>query len=180
MLPVSDLELRAATLDDVDALVDLLHSAYRGDSSRAGWTTEADLLTGPRTTPAEVASCIAGTRTRLLVAERPGPAGRELVGCAHVAVVDGAGYFGMFAVRPALQGAGLGKLILTEAERVAREEWGQAEMRMTVLEARTELIAFYARRGYTPTGETSPFFDDDLHGIPQVEGLRFAHLHKRL
>ena len=39
---------RAATEDDVPALVRLVNSAYRGDSSRAGWTTEADLLGGVR------------------------------------------------------------------------------------------------------------------------------------
>lgn len=182
MLPMSDLALRAATTSDVDDLVTLLHAAYRGDSSRQGWTTEADLLDGGRTTTAEVRACIERPRSCVVVAERPAADGSlELVACAHVAVEDGAGYFGMFAVRPTLQGGGIGKVLLAEAERVAREEWGQTTMRMTVIDARTELLAFYERRGYRRTGETTPFdFGDEDHGIPRVAGLRFATLTKRI
>jgi GNAT superfamily N-acetyltransferase len=179
---MSDLVLRAATTADVDDLVDLLHAAYRGDSSRQGWTTEADLLDGGRTTPAEVRACIERPRSAIVVAERPTADGSlELVACAHVAVEGGAGYFGMFAVRPTLQGGGIGKVLLAEAERVARHEWGQSTMRMTVIDARTELLAFYERRGYRRTGETSPFdFGDEDHGIPKVQGLKFETLEKHL
>ena len=112
---MTDLRFRPATPADVDAIVALVESAYRGDASRAGWTTEADLLDGRRTGPDAVLPCIESPRSVVLVAETDSG---ELVGCAHVAEEDGGGYFGMFAIRPTLQGAGLGKRLLAEAERL--------------------------------------------------------------
>lgn len=117
------LVFRAAAAADTDAIVALVESAYRGDASRAGWTTEADLLDGRRTGPDDITACLARERSRILLAERPQADGVELLACAHVAEEDGAGYFGMFAVRPTLQGGGVGSAVLTEAERIAREEW---------------------------------------------------------
>ena len=38
-----------ATEKDIPQLNVLINSAYRGDSSKQGWTTEADLLDGIRT-----------------------------------------------------------------------------------------------------------------------------------
>src|ERR1044071_3666467 len=64
------LTFRDATDADVDALVALIESAYRGDSSRAGWTTEADILEGQRTDPQGVLAVIESTAGRLLVFER--------------------------------------------------------------------------------------------------------------
>jgi ribosomal protein S18 acetylase RimI-like enzyme len=87
----------------------------------------------------------------------------------------------MFAVRPALQGAGLGGLVLAEAERFAREEWKAAEMHMTVISAREDLIAWYVRRGYRRTGETRPFpYGDERFGLPRREDLEFELLTKKL
>ncbi|MGJ4727954.1 GNAT family N-acetyltransferase [Luteimonas sp. SDU101] len=168
---------RAATAHDIPALVALVTSAYRGEASRAGWTTEADLLEGERIDPAVLAADLARPRSRVLVAD--GTDG--LVACAHVADEDGAGYFGMFAVHPALQGGGLGARLLAECERVARQEWGLPAMRMTVIDVRHELIAWYRRRGYRPTGVFKPFpYGDERFGIPLRDDLRFEVLEKRL
>ncbi|CAG7570889.1 acetyltransferase (GNAT) family protein [Barrientosiimonas humi] len=168
---------RLATVDDVPAVVTLVTSSYRGEASRAGWTTEADLLDGERLDPQVLRADIERPDSKVLLAERSG----ELVACAHVAVEDGAGYFGMFAVRPDLQGAGLGKQVLGEAERVAREEWRLPAMRMTVLTARADLIAFYERRGFRRTGATKPFpYGDERFGRPRREDLEFAVLEKQL
>ncbi len=92
---MDELSFRAATEADVDAVVALVESAYRGESSRAGWTTEADLLDGRRTGPDEIGEYLARPRSLILLAERD----RDLLACAHVAEEDGAGYFGMFSVR---------------------------------------------------------------------------------
>jgi len=155
--------VRAATDDDVDAVVQLVHSAYRGDSSRAGWTTEADLLDGLRTNADEVTSLV----PHLLVAEHEG----ELVGCCTVVPKDDHAYFGLFAVRPGLQAGGIGSVLLAAAEDRARG-LGFASMEMTVLALRTELIAFYVRRGYVATGQSVPFpYGDTRYGLPRVEGL---------
>ena len=168
---------RDATPDDVDAIVVLVTSAYRGEASRAGWTTEADLLDGNRIDPDVLRADIARERSRVLLASQGG----ELVACAHVAIEDGAGYFGMFAVRPVLQGGGVGKAVLAEAERVARVDWGLPMMRMTVIDVREELIAWYERRGYRRTGIKKPFpAVDPRFGIPKRDDLRFEVLEKPL
>jgi len=171
------LAFRAATADDVPALVQLVTSAYRGEASRAGWTTEADILDGNRIVPEVLLEDIARPRSRILLAERAG----ALIGCAHVEARGDRGYFGMFAVRPTLQGSGLGRAILLEAERIAREEWRLPLMRMTVIDVRTELIAWYERRGYRNTGETLPFpATDPRFGLPKRDDLRFVVLEKDL
>ena len=178
---MSDLVFRSATPADVDALVVLVTSAYRGDASRAGWTTEADLLDGNRIDPDVLRADIERRRSRVLLAERMGPDANaaELLACAHVADEDGAGYFGMFSVRPDLQGGGIGKAVLAEAERIVRDEWRLPAMRMTVIDVREELIAWYQRRGYRRTGIKKPFpATDPRFGIPKRADLRFEVLEK--
>lgn len=168
---------RNATPADIDAIVALVTSAYRGDASRAGWTTEADLLDGNRIDPEVLRTDLERPRSRVLLAEADG----GLQACAHVADEDGAGYFGMFAVRPGLQGGGLGKQLLAECERIARDEWQLPVMRMTVIDVRAELIAYYERRGYRRTGEFKPFpYGDSRFGQPKRDDLRFEVLEKPL
>lgn len=171
------IDFRDAAEADIPALVLLVTSAYRGDASRAGWTTEADLLDGNRIDPEVLRADILRAGSRILLAERSG----DMLGCAHVCIEDGAGYFGMFSVRPDLQGAGLGKLLLAEAERVVREDWKLPAMRMTVIDVRDELIAYYERRGYRRTGIKKPFpATDPRFGIPLRNDLRFEVLEKNL
>ncbi|GHF04087.1 MULTISPECIES: GNAT family N-acetyltransferase [Streptomyces] len=173
----ADLVFRPATAGDVPVLVALIESAYRGDDSRAGWTTEADLLEGQRTDPAGVLAVVTHAESQLLVAEREG----EPIACCHIEHRGSHAYFGMFAVRPTAQGGGLGKAVMAEAERVARDEWGVREMHMTVIRQRAELIAWYERRGYRRTGRMSPFpYGDERFGIPQRADLEFELLVKEL
>lgn len=167
---------RDATLADVPALVALVESAYRGESSRTGWTTEADLLHGRRTDPAGVTAVVTGSGSRMLVAERDG----SIVACCQLEERGSVGYFGMFAVRPGHQGAGLGREVLAEAERRERER-GAEQMHMTVIVQRTELIGYYQRRGYRRTGELHPFpYGDERFGLPQRDDLAFEVLVKAL
>lgn len=171
------LTFRDAADADVDELVALIESAYRGESSRAGWTTEADLLQGQRTDPEGVREVIASPDSRLLTVERDG----RIVACCQLEHRGEYAYFGMFAVSPVLQGAGLGKTVIAEAERQARETWGATEMHMTVISVREELIAWYERRGYRRTGRMTPFpYGDERFGIPQRADLRFELLVKPL
>ncbi|MEV6180011.1 GNAT family N-acetyltransferase [Streptomyces sp. NPDC052016] len=172
-----DLTFRDATEDDVDALVALVESAYRGESSRAGWTTEADILEGQRTDPEGVLDVIRSPAGRLLTAERGG----RLVACCQLEHRGDHAYFGMFAVSPTAQGGGLGRTVLAMAERLARESWGVTEMHMTVISVRDDLIAWYERRGYRRTGRMTPFpYGDERFGIPQRDDLRFELLVKPL
>ncbi|MFI1833557.1 GNAT family N-acetyltransferase [Streptomyces olivaceoviridis] len=171
------LAFRDATDADVDALVALIESAYRGDSSRAGWTTEADLLEGQRTDPQGVLEVIKAPGSRLLAVERDG----RIVACCQLEHRGAHAYFGMFAVSPTMQGAGLGKTVMAEAERLARETWGVTEMQMTVISQREDLIAWYERRGYRRTGRTQPFpYGDERFGVPRRADLRFEVLVKPL
>lgn len=173
----SNLVYRAATTDDVPAIVALVESAYRGDVSRAGWTTEADMLGGQRIDPEGVISDIQAEQSRIVLAYRDG----QLLACCHIKKTDAAGYFGMFSVIPTLQGGGLGKQVLAEAERQAREDWSCQRMEMTVIDIREELIAFYERRGYRRTGILKPFpYGDARYGEPKRDDLRFEVLEKTL
>ncbi|MEU8788146.1 GNAT family N-acetyltransferase [Streptomyces sp. NPDC048643] len=166
-----------ATESDVDVLVALIESAYRGDASRAGWTTEADILEGQRTDPEGVLDVIKSPDSRFLKVERDG----TVVACCQLEHRGDHAYFGMFAVSPALQGGGLGKVIIAEAERTARETWGVTEMHMTVISVREDLIAWYERRGYRRTGRTTPFpYGDERFGVPQRDDLCFELLVKPL
>lgn len=174
---MQELEFRHATPADIPALVDLVTSAYRGEASRQGWTTEADLLDGQRIDPELLLADIRRPRSSVIIAERDG----EMVACVHVAEENGAGYLGMFSVRPDGQAMGLGSRVIVEAERHAREDLGLAQMRMTVIDVRDELIAWYERRGYTRTGIKKSFPYGDLRfGIPKRDDLQFEVLEKTL
>jgi ribosomal protein S18 acetylase RimI-like enzyme len=160
---------RAAVAADVPAIVALVESAYRGESGQRGWTTETHLLDGQRTDADNVAGLISRASSQVLLAERAG----ELVACCHIEQQGDTGYFGMFAVSP--------ELLLAEAERIARDEWQVLTMRMTVIEQRAELIAWYERRGYRLTGETGAFpYGDARFGVPRRDDLRFVWMSKPL
>lgn len=175
-----ELTFRDATFSDVDTLVALIESAYRGDASRAGWTTEADLLAGQRTDPDGVREVITAPGSRLLVAEQVAGRAAEIVACCQLQKREAYVYFGMFSVSPSLQGAGVGKAVMAEAERIARE-WGAEEIRMTVIRQREDLIAFYERRGFRRTGRFEPFpYGDERFGLPLRDDLEFAELAKSL
>lgn len=167
---------RAATLDDVPAVVALVNSAYRGDSSRLGWTTEADLLDGQRTDAEELSELIRRPDSLILLALRQD----QLLGSVHLARHEDGAYLGMFTVRPGWQGRGIGKRFLAEAERRVRQGFGARCLRMTVIDRRSELIAFYERRGFRRTGRFNPFPQDVRYGIPKVQGLRMELLEKPL
>ena len=146
--------IRVAGLDDLPALHALIESAYRGDSARAGWTYESDLLSEDRTSLEELAGIVRDADKRILVAERDG----AVVGCVEVAREgEGVGYFGMLTVDPRRQAAGLGKLLIAAAEREAAQTFGATRMVLAVVDKRPELIAYYERRGYAATGEVRPF-----------------------
>jgi ribosomal protein S18 acetylase RimI-like enzyme len=168
---------RDATIADIDAVVALVESAYRGDLSRAGWTTEADLLGGQRTDAESVRAIVTGHDARMLLCVAPDGA---LLACCQLERRDaGVAYFGMFAVSPLLQGGGIGNGLLAEAERIARAEYGATTMQMTVITQRQDLIAWYVRRGYVVTGESKPFpHGDERFGQPRRDDLSFDVLAK--
>jgi GNAT superfamily N-acetyltransferase len=171
------LSLRPATTPDAPAIAELVNSAYRGESSRAGWTTEADLLEGQRTDAEAVAAIIASPDDVVLVHER----NDGIAACVHLERTPAGCYLGMLTVRPTLQAGGVGRRLLASAEAWAAEHWGSARVYMTVIAQRPELIAWYERRGYARTGEQQPFpYGDARFGLPQRDDLVFEVLAKPL
>ncbi|KAI6369478.1 hypothetical protein MCOR25_004435 [Pyricularia grisea] len=176
------LSIREATPSDLPSLQPLVQKAYRGDASRKGWTTEADLVAGQRIDAPGLLSKINAPLGAVLLAF---PAGSdEPVACCEVVCRDDSrqvAYFGLFAVDPERQGGGLGKIVLQKAEQYVKDTWGAARMEMTVIWIREELIAWYERRGYSRTGEKRPFpYGEPENGLPLRDDLYFDVLVKDL
>lgn len=174
--PTTQISFRKAVVEEADFIVRLVNSAYRGNSSQAGWTSEADLLDGQRTDLEEVQSLIQSADSIILLCLQHS----EVIGSVLLQNHETSAYLGMFVVRPDLQGSGIGKQFLLAAEHTAQQEWGVAKITMSVITLRPELIAFYQRRGYRRTGQTMPFPDDPAAGIPKVPNLQFEILEKDL
>jgi GNAT superfamily N-acetyltransferase len=173
------LTFRDATADDATEILQLVRGAYRGEDSRAGWTTEADLLADERIDLEQVAEKITTAGSLVLTAQ--GETGATIACCELVHRDAQLAYFGMFAVRPDLQAAGVGRQVLAEAERQATQRWHCLRMEMTVIAQRDELIAWYARRGYRQTDERRPFpYDQLVNGPALRDDLYFAVLVKDL
>ena len=170
--------IRRAELKDADEIATLVNSCYRGDSSRAGWTTEADLLDGTRTDKADIERLITQDGSVILVCVD----NDEIIGSVHLENQGSSCYLGMLVVKPTLQGGGVGRQIIDAAEKFARGMWGLNTMTMTVITVRSELLAYYERRGYRRTGEIRPFmqYGGGVNGIPRVEKIEFAVLEKAL
>jgi GNAT superfamily N-acetyltransferase len=145
--------IRPATLEDLPRLHPVVERAYRGDSARQGWTHEADLVSGDRTDIETLTGLLDGP-SRLLIALD----GEAVLGCVNIAYRgDRLAYLGLLCVDPRLQTAGIGKQLLQAAEIAARDAFGADRIEMTVIDRRVELIAWYQRHGYAPSGETRAF-----------------------
>lgn len=170
------LTFRPAAMADVARIVALVNGAYRGESSRAGWTTEADLLAGQRTDADEVRSLLAADDAIILLCVE----GEEIIGSVHLQHSKHVAYMGMLVIKPLMQGRGLGKKLMRAAEGTAIKLWGVEKMLMYVVTLRHELIAFYERRGYRRTGKLKAFPNELRFGIPKVEGLEIELMEKSL
>lgn len=165
-----------ASPNDVQALTQLINSAYRGESSKRGWTTEADFLDGQRTDEAAVLDLIQKPGAALLKFEATVG---TLQGCVYLEKQDSNLYLGMLTVAPHLQNSGIGKQLLQAAEAYAREQ-NCTMVVMSVISVRQKLIAWYERHGYSKTGATKPFPHGDVRfGIPK-QPLEFVILEKQL
>ena len=142
-----------AKFTDVEKINQLVNSAYRGESSRRGWTTEADLLDGARVVPEAIISLIEKPGSVILLFRDDR---QEILGCVNLQEKEGLLYFGMFAVDPQSQGRGIGRELLFAAEDFARSR-GIRVIQMTVISVRDELIAWYKKYGFQDTGLREPF-----------------------
>lgn len=166
--------LRNATELDAGKIAMLVNRAYRPLADERGWTHEANLVSGPRTTAEQVLAQF-GSRSSILVLCRDA----EIVACVHVSCRENCANIGMLATDPSYQTQGLGKQILEYAERYASAQFGTTSFRMSVLSSRPELIAFYERRGYTRTGQTESYPVSGGTGEAIEDGLQLEILVKR-
>lgn len=164
-----------AVVADATELNALVNSAYRGESSRQGWTTEADLLDGTRIDETAIEELIQTAGISILKYVE----GNEILACVELKNEHGKLYLGMLTVKPSLQGKGIGKILLKAAEEEARNQ-KCTSIFMTVISVRKELIEWYERHGYKATGEKKPFaFNDPRFGQPK-QPLEFIVLEKTL
>jgi ribosomal protein S18 acetylase RimI-like enzyme len=156
-------------LTDVPQILELVESAYRGETSRQGWTTEADLLDGGRTFVEELSSIISAADNKIILMETAD----RLQATVHIKkLAQRRAYLGMFAISPSRQNQGLGKSLLQYVENLAVRDWQCQQIEMTVIHQRQELIDWYIRRGYRPTGEQREFpYGDERYGIPKRDDL---------
>jgi ribosomal protein S18 acetylase RimI-like enzyme len=160
---------------DIPNIVRLLNMSYRGESSRKGWTTEADLIAGEvRTNEEELSRVMSEPGSVILKYMEDG----KLLACVNLKKHGDRIYLGMFSVEPDLQGGGIGKKMLQAAEEYAAHE-GCVAIYMYVISVRTELIDWYKRKGYVETGERVPFNEDGLTGSHKLK-LEFLVLEKKL
>lgn len=179
---IKNLILSEAQTKDATAISFLVNSAYRGESSRKGWTTEADLLGGQRTNPSLIESELADPNKKIICIRAADS--QKILACVSLEKIvednEVSCYFSMLTVNPELQAGGIGRFLLTGAEDIARQ-WGASRMTMSVIQQRTELVAWYERRGYVRTGKTEPFpYGDEDFGKPNRPDLMFLLFEKRL
>lgn len=173
-MSTSNLKFRNAAPTDIENLVTFINSAYRGKSSKAGWTTEADLLDGNRC-DAQMLEEIVNDETQVL---RLLFDHDTLVGLVNLRNKVSYTYLGLLTISPLLQNQGLARCTLQEAERFSKEEWQTHEIRMTVIHSRSELISYYERKGYKKTGHRVEFPKDIRFGVPKVDDLHMLELIK--
>jgi len=167
---------RLAQIDDAYPVVNFINFAYRGEASKAGWTTEADLLDGRRTTLEEVIHLIESENAFFLLSFEE----NELIGCILAEKRDQRVRLGMFVIKPMLQNRGLGKQLLEQAEQQVKEKWNITHFEMIVISCRKELLEYYERRGYFFKGKTLPFpLNPDLWTL-KVEHLDLKIIEKNL
>lgn len=172
----TDPHISLAGAADIPAIKDLLNNTYRGDASRQGWTTEADLISGDVRADEQTLQQVIDKNGSVML-KYLDHAG-QIIGCVNLQQHNSRIYLGMFSVSPRLQGGGIGKQLLTASEEYAK---GQhcSSIYMKVISVRTELINWYKRHGYVDTGLRESFEEDGLTG-KHLQKLEFMILEKEL
>ena len=153
-----------ASLSDVPELNKLINSAYRGETSKKGWTTEAHLLDGIRIDEQTIYKYLEHPNIIILKNTDEG----QITGTVYLEIRGSKLYVGMFSVSPLVQNKGVGRELLLAAEAYAKL-LNCHTLTMTVISTRQELISWYERRGFKATGEIEPFHDGKKFGIPRAQ-----------
>jgi ribosomal protein S18 acetylase RimI-like enzyme len=169
------MQIAQAGIADIPALVKLLNGAYRGQGSKQGWTTEADMVSGDLRT--EEDNMIELMHLPDAIFLKYTNEKDQIEGCVFLDKRQDKLYLGMLSVLPALQSKGTGKKLMAASEDYARRLNCPAVF-MRVISTRAELIAWYERQGYYKTGETQPF-EDSKYGTATVP-IEFIVMQKDL
>lgn len=167
------IQIRCAGDADAGVVAALVNRAYRPAGQSSGWTHEAHLVAGDRIDAAGVQALLSPGSALLLLCE-----GEAIIGCVHIASRGDQAYISLLSTEPRRQAEGLGRQLLGHAEQWARQQFGATGFRISVLEGRTDLLAYYARRGYALTGESEPFHDHGRAGELRMPGLRVLSMSK--
>ncbi len=164
-----------ATINDVSELNILVNSAYRGETSKKGWTTEANILGGIRISEKELLLLISKPENAIFKLIERG----IILACVLLIEKKDKLYLGMLTVNPELQNSGMGKKLLHFAENYAMD-LDLRSIEMTVISVRNELIAWYKRHGYNDSGKRQPFpMENPEFGLPK-QNLEFIIMEKFL
>ena len=176
MTTFSNMQIAFASITDVPAVTALLNSAYRGESSTKGWTTEAHLIAGNiRTDENNLQQIMQQPGSTILKYTNEQEA---VIGCVNLQQHANKIYLGMLSVSPYLQGLGVGKHLLQAAEEFAQYLKCDS-IYMSVISVRIDIIQWYQRHGYKDTGERKPFIEDALTG-KHLQPLEFLILEKQM
>ncbi len=176
MFQYSNKNISIASYTDINRIKDLLNNAYRGEASKQGWTTEANIIAGDTRTDDNMLKEVMKTPGSVILIYKNDD---ELItGCVNLQQHGDKIYLGMFSVSPKLQGKGIGKHLLFAAEEYASHAQCRA-IYMSVISVRTEIINWYKRHGYIDTGERKPFIEDDVTG-KHLQVLEFMTMEKQL
>ncbi len=176
MYSFSNPHITISTIADIAAITDLLNKAYRGETSKLGWTTEADHIAGNIRTDENMLQKVmqqSGSVFLKYINEE-----KQIKGCVNLQQQGAKVYLGMFSVSPQIQGRGIGKQLLIAAEEYAKHLQCRV-IYMSVISVRTELINWYKRHGYIDTGERKSFIEDGLTG-KHLQPLEFMIMEKTI
>lgn len=171
----SNHHISIASLEDVSAITRLLNSAYRGEVSKKGWTTEEHLIGGDTRSTDQLTADTMNEKASVFLKYVDNS---EITGCVNLQQHGEKIYLGMFSVAPWHQGGGIGKEILKAAEEYSLSINCHI-IYMSVISVRTELINWYMRHGYEDTGIRKPFIEDGITGKHKMP-LQFMFLEKKI
>ena len=158
--PNTAVPIRLAVPADAARITAVINAAFR--------IAEGFFIDGNRIKQPEVEQHL--TKGAFIVSEN----GDTLSGCVYVELRGERSYLGLLSVDPGCQQAGLGSLLMREAEKYCRERGARA-MDILIVSLRDDLPCFYEKRGYVQNG-TSPFPADVETKIP----CHFINMSKRL
>lgn len=164
-----------ALIHDVEEICNLVNLCYRGEASKKGWTTEANMLTGIRVSTEEISDIIRKHDSFIFKFTQ----NNIIISTVLLEIHDNQLYLGMLCVDPNLQNNGTGKKMLKFATDFAIKN-NKNKIIMTVISERESLIKWYNRHGYIDNGKREPFPASHNKDVISGTKLEFVVLEKTI